>query len=183
MQLRKGVSTAGRRWALVAAFAALGACAPSLNWREIRPEGSGLVIQLPCRPASHARDVTIQGRPVRMSMHACDAGGATFAVSWFDVRDPAQVAPALEELARAAITNIRSDRARARALPLSVSGSTPQSVSGRWAAEGRLPDDRAVQLQTAVFARGTQVVQASVVGRQLEARDAEPLFAGLRWMP
>ena len=31
------------------------ACTPTLDWREVRPEASGLVALFPCKPDRHAR--------------------------------------------------------------------------------------------------------------------------------
>ena len=46
--------------------------------------------------------------------------------------------------------------------------------------QGRLPDGRAVQMQLAVFARGTQVFQATVLGDAVPDDAAETFFASLR---
>jgi len=35
---------------LMTAMALLAACSPTLNWREVRPEGTRLALLLPCKP-------------------------------------------------------------------------------------------------------------------------------------
>ena len=42
-------------------LAALIACSPTLDWREARPEGSGVAALFPCRPDQHERTVRIAG--------------------------------------------------------------------------------------------------------------------------
>ncbi|MFO1268454.1 MAG: hypothetical protein U1F67_17830, partial [Rubrivivax sp.] len=48
-----------RRGAVVIALlaAALGACSPALDWREVRPAGTAVVALMPCRPNASTRSV------------------------------------------------------------------------------------------------------------------------------
>jgi hypothetical protein len=154
------------------------ACAPALDWREVRPDGSGAVALFPCRPVSHVRVVTLAGEQVRLSLHACDAGGATWALAHADVADPARATVALDELRRAATANLGS--ASARQLPGHVAGETPNPSAGRFEVAGRVPDGAAVREQLAVFARGTRVFQATVLGARLDEQALEVFFSGLR---
>jgi hypothetical protein len=160
-------------------FAALGACAPALDWRELRPEGSGLQLMLPCRPTTQARSVMLAGRSVKFSLVACSAGAQTWALAFADVGDPALVAAALEELRTSAARNLGAQAHAAR--PLDVPGATPNAGSLRFAVDGRLPDGSAVQEQAAVFVRGTRVFQATAVGAQLGADAVDTFFGSLRF--
>ena len=63
---------------VAALLAALAACAPPFDWRDVRPEGSGVTMLFPCRPDRHERAVRIAGSELRMQMHSCTAAGATF---------------------------------------------------------------------------------------------------------
>lgn len=157
------------------------ACSPTLNWREVRPEGSGAVLMLPCKPDSHARRLQLAGAEVRLTLHACSAGGVVWALGHADVDDPARVAPALAELRASALANIGA--ADGSPLPLAVSGATPNPASGRWTVTGRLPDGRAVQEQLAVFVRGTRVYQATAVGAALPPEAVETFFGALQTPP
>lgn len=166
-------------WPLLA-LSALAGCSPAHDWREVRPEGSGgLVLMLPCRPDTHARDVTLAGRKLKLTLAACSAGGQTWALAFGDVADPAAVGPALEELRVAAARNLGATPPAAT--PLAVPGATPHAGNSRFALEGKLPDGSAVQEQAAVFTRGTLVFQATAVGPKLPAEAAETFFAGLRF--
>jgi hypothetical protein len=64
-----------------------------------------------------------------------------------------------------------------------VPGATPQPGSGRTRLQGRRSDGQAVQMQTLVFARGTQVFQASVLGAALSDEAVEAYFASIRFPP
>lgn len=162
----------------LAVCAGLLGCAPVLDWRDTRPEGSALQLQFPCRPATQRRDVPLAGVRVNLALHACAAGGQTWGLAVADVGEPARVGPALAELAAVAGSNLGA--AAGQPLALKVPGATPNDTSRRLRLQGRLPDGRAVQMQLAVFARGTQVFQATVLGDAVPDDAAETFFASLR---
>ncbi len=161
---------------------ALTGCTPALNWRELRPEGSQVLLMLPCKPASHARRVALAGDSFEMSMFACSAGETVYALSFADVKDPARVGAALDELGRAAQSNLLSPSGAASALA-TVAGMTPQSQSAQWRLSGRLPDGRAVQERVVLFSHGTRVYQATMLGAALDAEAQETFFGALRVVP
>jgi hypothetical protein len=139
------------------------------------------VLQLPCKPASHARVILLAGKPVRTTLHACTAGGVTWAVAIADIQDPTRVTAALGELKASAAGNLTAGAPRA--LAGTVAGATPNPQSGRLALEGRYPDGRAAQMQLAVFARGTWLIQATALGERIDGDAAETFFAALRFPP
>jgi hypothetical protein len=164
------------------ALLALAGCSPALDWREARPEGSQAQLMFPCKPASHARRVTLAGASVEMSMFACNAGGATYALTFADLNDPALVTPALGELAIALSSNLRA-REPAASQPLAVRGMTPNANAARWRVAGQLPDGRAVQERAALFAHGTRVYQATMLGPAIDAEAEATFFGALRVDP
>jgi len=155
------------------------ACAPALDWRESRIEGSGLLALFPCKPAGHARRLALAGVAVEMTLYACSTGGATYAVGFADVGQPALVAQALDELAAAAARNIGA-KEPPRSTPFRVEGMTPNPQAGRRALAGRLVDGQLVEEQVAVFAHGTRVFQATMVGAKLEVEAMDTFFGALR---
>lgn len=178
---RGGAPVARRRLALPAVLstALLLACSAALDWREVQPEGTDAVALFPCRPHTLERSVVLAGHTVPMSLHACSAGGRTWALAVAPLGDPTLVSPALEALRRAAAANVGAASERRR-LPLEVRGATPNAASVREELRGRLPDARTVVEQLAVFTRGTTVYQATVFGAALPAADADTFFASLR---
>ncbi|MBX3645442.1 MAG: hypothetical protein KF720_20470 [Rubrivivax sp.] len=168
-------------WRGLAAAVLLTGCAPTLDWRELRPEGSGLAVLMPCKPDSQARPVSLASTQVRMQLHACSAGGVTWGVAFADIGDPARVGAALEELRASAARNLGG--AETAALPLQIPGATPNPASRRVQVSGRMPDGRAVVEQTAVFAKGTRVFQAVALGTKLEPEAVATFFGGLRLLP
>lgn len=154
------------------------ACAPALDWREVRPQGSGVAMLFPCRPVGHTRDVPLGGSSVSMTVHACRAADALYALGVADVGDPRRVTPALQQLRESASTNLGARSAEA--LPLTVRGSTPNAQAGAWRFDGRRPDGVPARQVVAVFAGGTRVFQASVLGTPAEADAVRTFLDGLR---
>lgn len=166
------------RYAVVVAAAALAGCTPALDWREVRPDGSQARLMMPCKPASHARTVALAQRRVEMTLYACTAGEVTYALAFADMADPAVVTAALGELVRSASANLRASDTAASSAG-AVPGMTPNAEAAQWRLEGRLPDGRQIQEHMAVFAYGTRVYQATMVGPRLDAEARETFFSGL----
>lgn len=154
------------------------ACSPALDWREVRPEGSGAVALFPCKPSSHARMVVLAGSAVRLTLSACTAAGATFGFAFADVADPRRVGPALAELADAALKNLSGRAERPR--PPEVSGMTPNPAAVRIRLSGRRPDGDPIEEEIAVFSKGTRIYQATVLGPKLNREVTAMFFDGLK---
>jgi hypothetical protein len=165
----------------VLTVASMEACAPALDWREVRPAGAGITLLFPCKPDSHARQVKLGPDSVRLELHACSAAGATWALAFAELGDPARVGPALVELRSAAAKNLAASEPQV--LGLKVEGATPNPASQRVQFQGRMPDGRAVIEQVAVFAKGTRVYQAIALGDKLDADASDSFFASLRVVP
>jgi hypothetical protein len=157
------------------------ACSPTLDWRELQLEGTGIAVTFPCKPDRHARAIVLTGHAVRMEMLVCSAGGSTYALAFADLPDPAAVAPALAELRALAVTNIAA--APAPAASLQVPGMTPNPQAARLALSGLLPDGSAVQEQATFFAKGMRVYQASVIGSRPVGEAADTFLAALKLTP
>jgi len=160
----------------------LAACSPALDWRELRPDGTDVVALFPCKAGSHAREVSLAQRQVRMVLYACTAGEVTWALAWADLGDPTLVGPALLELREAAARNLRAEPT-SHTLAFNVAGATPNVHSARLRIQGRLPDGLDVTEQVAVFAKGTLVFQATALGEKLSTEAADTFFGALRAGP
>ena len=154
------------------------ACSPPLDWRRVRPAGLDMEALFPCRPATLSRELVLAQRRVEMTMHACAAGGSTYAVGALTLDDVRDVGPALASLRAAAMRNVgaASDVAQA----LDVPGTTPHAQAARLALSGRRPDGSAVVEHLAVFTRGTRVYQATVVGDRPDSEAVAVFFSGLK---
>lgn len=154
------------------------ACAPTLDWREVRPEGSGALALFPCKPKSQARIATLAGSGVAMTMLVCDVAGMTFALSHSELVDPARVTRALIELRSALAANLGAVDMRSAAFELA--GMTPNSQAMRIWLAGHRPDGTPVQEQAVLFVRGTRIYQAAILGTRLDEAAAGVFFESLR---
>ena len=102
---------------------ALAACSPTLNWREARPEGSGVALMFPCRPDHQERKVSLGGAMLPMRLDSCSAGGGLFSLAALDVADPARVTPELAALRAQLLANLAGAATEQR--PLALAGATP----------------------------------------------------------
>jgi hypothetical protein len=162
--------------------AALAACAPALDWRELRPvDAGGLVLLMPCKAVVQQRQVPLAGRTVRLVLNVCEAAGHTWALAQADVEDPVRVGAALLALRAAATANIGA--VPSQPFALAVLGATPQQAAGGTRLAGRRPDGTAVAMELAVFARGTRVFQATVLGEAVARDEAETFFSSVHFVP
>jgi hypothetical protein len=160
-----------RRPLLVLGLVLAGACTPSLDWREVRPADAGLLTLFPCKPEVFSRPATA-AEPARMGLAQCKAGGLSFALSWAELPDPAQVTPALRQMREAVAVKLE---ARAEpAQPLQVPGMTPNAE----ALSQRLAGSQ--QAQVAVFARGKVVYQALMLGPKRDDAAWESFVGALK---
>ncbi len=166
-------------WIAALAAASTVACSPTLDWREFVPEGSDLSMTFPCRPDRHSRSVIMGDATVQMQMLVCSAGDATWAVSFFDVADPARVAPTLSEWRAIAGANVRG--VAGAPAPVRIKGMTPNEQAVRVVVAGGLPDGAAVQEHAAFFVRGLRVYAATVIGAKPLPQAVEVFFGGLRF--
>lgn len=180
----------GRHALGLLALCTMWACSPELDWREARTEAAGLRASFPCRPDKQVRLMPLAGAPVQLALQVCKAAGWTFAVSHTDVTNPARVGPALIALREALRANVAASTLGTASASWQVPGMTPQPAGGRWSFEGRLPDGAKLQVETAVFSRGTHVVQATLLGpvadeagaKRFSEGAAQPFFDGLRFL-
>lgn len=150
---------------LAFAAAALTACSPALDWREVRPDASGVVALFPCRPDTHERSLELAGQTVVFHLSVCEADGQVFALGHADMGDPAQVGPALMALQASVAAGVQSaDQPPGRDADWRWPGATPQPAAGRWRLRGSLPDGRSTEIEVALAAHGTRVLRATVQG-------------------
>lgn len=171
----------GAAWRAACLTVGLAACSPTLDWRDVRPPGSGVQLLFPCKPATETRSVALAGQLLKMTMVACQAGGATYALAFADTGDAARLANALIALREAQAGNLRA-RPQPPA-PLRVAGARALPQAERVQLEGQFPDGTAVRQHAGYFAAGTRVYQVAVLGAVVETGAADAFFEGIRVTP
>jgi hypothetical protein len=165
-----------------AAFGLLAAgavgCSPTLDWREVRPQGGEIVALFPCRPSREERVVGVADVRVTLRMHGCKAAGSTFALGLMDLPAADMTTPVLADLRRRAAANLGAGGPGFSEFGLR--GATPNPQSSRIRVTGKLPDGSAVVEHAVFFTRGLRVYQAFVIGAAEDPAAIELFFSGLR---
>lgn len=163
------------------ALAALAACSPAFNWRELRPEGTRLSLLLPCKPDKAQKMVPLSGQPTALSMLGCDAGGATFAVSFAELGSSEKASAVLSLWQDLALANMKAVPGSRQLLPLAVAGAAAGVPVVRLQAQGQRADGSAVSGQAAYFAQGPQLFQVVMYAPKIDAEVAETFFSSLKF--
>lgn len=177
------------RLALLSAALLLAACNPTFNWREVRPDNTGLTLLLPCKPDKAEKTVPLGGRqPVELRMLGCDAGDATFAVAVADIGDASRTEAVLAQWQALTLANMKAGPVGTGAGATQVSSFRPAGMpTGAPAllvkAQGSRADGRAVAGQAAYFSRGSQIFQVVLYADAMSAEVAETFFSSLKFEP
>ncbi len=172
------IATMFGRFAAVIAAVASGGCSPTFDWREVRPEGTGVVALFPCKAQADRRTVSIDARTVMLSLHACRTATMTFGLAYSDVGDARRVAPALEAMRASWLATPGAQAVEAAAMQAPVSGSPSTAVRARLhiMRPGQPPADSAA----AFFAIGTRVFQVTAYGAPLDGEAAQTFLSSVR---
>lgn len=164
--------------ALLSSFPLLHGCSPTFNWRDVRTDQTPLTALFPCKPDQGARVVSLGAKDVTMTMLACNAGDATFALAYADMKEATNTGAVLGQWKSATLATMRAPSASE--LPFLPKGASvlPQSV--QLEARGVRPDGTAVAVQAVWFAAGSLVFQAAIYADTISPAVAESFFAGLR---
>ncbi|HEU4459013.1 MAG TPA: hypothetical protein VFR90_07815 [Methylibium sp.] len=164
----------GKAWIACVALALLGACAPALDWREVRTEGGVLTAWLPCKPQRRMREVELAGSKVSMEMLGCRAADSTWGLTGADVGEPARVEPALAALRQARSENLGAPPSAVSDVELAGRRATRLRIAGH-GAEGQ-----AVVEHSLIFASGTRVFHLAVIGAEPGTDALDAFFGQLR---
>lgn len=156
------------------------ACSPTLNWREVRPEGTRLALLLPCKPDKAEKVVPLGGPATTLRMLGCDAGGATFAVAVADLGDASKAAPVLAQWQSLTLANMKAGPVP-QVSPLKLPGAAALPPASLVKAEGRGPDGKPVSGQAAYFVQGPQVFQVVMYAPRIAPEVAETFFSSLKF--
>lgn len=140
----------------------LAACSPTYDWREWLV-GGDLALWMPCKPSKISREVKLGSQSLTMTVHGCEAGGQSWAISQIQVADPAQAAGVQQALNESLAANLSTPLPPAQK-PVAP-GLQQASELRRYELQGRGQDGSAVSADVWSFVRGAQVYQATVLQR------------------
>ncbi|MDT8999795.1 hypothetical protein RQP53_10995 [Paucibacter sp. APW11] len=156
----------------------LSACSPALDWREVSPDGAGLTLLFPCKPDVETRNGGAQGalQAPRMGLARCEAAGLSYSLSWAEVADPAQLAPALAAMRSSLAGKLQAEVKERQ--PLQLSGMTPNAEASVQRLQGRNSTAK-----LALFNRGTMVYQLLVMGPRVEEAQWASFVTAIKLAP
>lgn len=161
--------------------AALAACSPAFEWRNVPLPVLGLQASLPCKPERAERSVEMAGSDLLVVMQTCSASGATFAVACATLTQPERAGLTLTHWRAAVLA-----AAHARELhdqPFQPAGALGLPQSLRTSATGAMPGSQPMHMEAAWFARlqgnAVRACHAIAYGPKLTPAVADVFISGL----
>lgn len=153
-------------------LAALAACSPSLNWREVQL--GRLQTLLPCKPDSASRNVVLAGQNLSMEVMGCEAEGVLFAISMLRTADVAQAPALLAALRKASLDNVQMREAQSMANSGDADRSTDLLVQGQY------PNGSSLQARFKWLQAGEEVYQIAAFAPRLASEQTDNLVSEAR---
>ncbi|PLQ02624.1 hypothetical protein [Cupriavidus pauculus] len=157
----------------------LAGCSPRYDWRTIVSSDGKYAALYPAKPTSAARDVSIAGHKLPMTMEAANIDGTLFAVGVVTLPsdDAALRRDAMDAMQAGLVANLGAHPeapAQARHITVMSAAQPPVSLDGvEVSVAGVSPQDKAPRRLTArLVASGERVYQAVVLEAGDAARDA-----------
>jgi hypothetical protein len=168
---------------LLLTCAALLACSPALDWREVSLSDRSRLL-FPCKPERLTRSVALAGQTLPAQMLVCDAQDSTWSATEFKLDDAALAPQALTQLRHLLSLNLGAEEsALVEAMPAA------QTVGTHWhgsVLRGRRPGGTAVTAHAVFFAQGRYLYQLVILTPDVHNATfdaaAEQFFDGPRWL-
>ncbi|BDU51915.1 hypothetical protein LINBF2_01500 [Limnohabitans sp. INBF002] len=180
MQAMTGRAT--RSISLLALAAALGACTPALNWRQVSAGTSGVMWLMPCKPDQATRPVTLrvanQDVQISLLLQGCEASNMQFTFGQMVVPQGLTASDAMRAWRLASVAPLEAAPADVLVQTWAIQGARAQT-----------PPERAQvvtgthQVQWVWFADGNKIYQAAVYGTAKDKglpEAAETYFSGIK---
>jgi hypothetical protein len=165
----------------------LSACSPEYDWREVKPEGSGLMAMMPARPASMTQPVNLNGISADMTLHGARVRDVAFTVGSARLPDalPERREHAVAAMRTAMVRNIGGTEQSSRPVSITVvnaAGVAQGTIAGvEVQANGKMRDTEVVLLAR-FAADGDRAWQAVVLGPRPDREQAALFLESLRVM-
>lgn len=154
----------------IAAIAALTACTPKYDWREVRGTDIAFTVLLPAKPSTYSRPVNLGGITANMTMTAAEIDDVTFAVGTAELPDAAQAQAALLVMKETLVKNINGV-VRQEKIQLGRTRSTIELAAGPVAPPASASSaGKEISLHARFVARDRRVYQVIVAGRERAIR-------------
>jgi hypothetical protein len=157
------------------------ACSPAYNWRTVTDAAEGYSIDLPAKPTTDERRVTIAGAALPMHVRAAHVQGAVFAIAAIDLpRDDEQLRRSVVDALRTALAhNVQATPIEhSVTVPLPLGAAAPAVEILATGPAGDAHEQRTIHARIA--AHGRHVYQAAIIAAHAPPQEqAEQFFGSL----
>jgi len=101
-----------KRTLAVMAAAVLMACSPKYDWRDFRSNDAPFAVLFPGKPATHTRNINLNGEQVQMTMAAAEVEGTMFAVGSAELSDESKAAKAVQDMKAQMVRNVGASNSK-----------------------------------------------------------------------
>jgi hypothetical protein len=152
--------------ASLCAAALLAGCSPTYNWRDHIAKDAPYRAMFPDKPATHTREVNLDGMAVKMTMTAAEVEGTIFAVGSGEAPSEALAEAALEAMKTALVRNIGATIASEQPGKLSApANAAPARAKAIDLVANGAQGGRPLRLHAHLESRKTRFYQVIVIGQ------------------
>lgn len=159
--------------------AALAACSPVYNWREVREPQEGIKLMLPCKPDSGRRKLMLAGQSVDVHMTGCEADRTMFTLAYVNMIDADKANTALSEWKAILLDNLHGQMGAVQESVYPVKAAPVPVPAVRITAVGRRADGGMIRAQAIWFVRGARLYHALTLSEQLNMDAVDNFFSGI----
>lgn len=147
------------------------ACTPKFDWREIRNADAPFIATFPGKPATHSRDIELDGIKVKLHMTAADVNQISFAIAYAKIENndknlqAQQQQRALSAMQAGMLKNIQGTIIQASALT-GTSSSNNFSPKNTITAIGKKQNGQAVKMLARFTQHGPWIMQIVMIGEE-----------------
>ncbi|MFC0350566.1 hypothetical protein [Undibacterium danionis] len=145
----------------------LTACSPKFDWREVRMNDAPISLLMPGKPASHAKEVNLNGIKVKMQMTAVDVNQISFALAYakLDMLDSKLNQEQISQLQQQALDAMKQGMLNNIQGKL-IENNTAALPKNTVAALGKTHNGQAVKLIGRFTIQGPWLIQAIMIGEE-----------------
>ncbi|MFZ6818861.1 hypothetical protein [Undibacterium sp. Ji22W] len=141
----------------------INACTPKFDWREFRSQDAPIIALFPGKPASHVREVDLDGIKVNLHMTAADVNQISFAIAYAKIEDKSVDQPMLLAQQQRALSAMQAGMLKN--IQATITQPTPTDApKNTITAIGKSQNGQAIKLVARFTQHGPWIVQAVMLG-------------------
>lgn len=147
------------------------ACTPKFDWREIRNADAPFIATFPGKPATHSRDIELDGIKVKLHMTAADVNQLSFAIAYAKIENndkslqAQQQQRALSAMQAGMLKNIQGTIVQA-STSSGANSSHHSSPKNTITAIGKKQNGQAIKMLARFTQHGPWVMQIVMMGEE-----------------